>query len=96
MTGVQTCALRSRERLKQGIFQTAPQIGLLFERKEHLAFGALIFAWVGAIAYAASSKRDLPFAPGLHRLAHRAFVVAALLAAIVALLGTYVASYRTF
>ena len=68
----------------------------MFERKEHLAFGALIFAWVGAIAYAASSKRDLPFAPGLHRLAHRAFVVAALLAAIVALLGTYVASYRTF
>lgn len=85
-----------RERLKQGIFQSAPQIGLLFERKEHLAFGALVFAWVGAVAYAASSKRDLPFAEGLHRLAHRSFVVAALLAAVVALLGTYVASYRTF
>jgi len=85
-----------RERLKQGIFQSAPQIGLLFERKEHLAFGALIFAWVGAIAYAASSKRELPYAEGLHRLAHKAFVVAALLAVTVALLGTYVASYRTF
>ena len=85
-----------RERLKQGIFQSAPQIGLLFERKEHLAFGALIFAWIGAIGYMASSRRELPYAEGLHRLAHRAFVVAALLAAVVAILGTVVASYRTF
>ncbi len=75
-----------RELLKQRIFQTAPSIGLLFERKEHLAVGALCFAWVGALAYVAK-----------HRvLSHRAYVIAAAIAVVVATLGTVVASHRTF
>src|SRR5438105_2845565 len=45
-----------RERLKQGIFQTGPAFGLLFERKEHLAFGALVLAWAGAAAYFAATR----------------------------------------
>src|ERR1700749_2784290 len=34
-----------RERLRPGIFAGAPFIGYLFERKEHLAFGAVLLAW---------------------------------------------------
>src|SRR5687767_11172948 len=37
-----------REHLKQQIFLHAPSIGLLFERKEHLAFGAIMLTWAGA------------------------------------------------
>jgi hypothetical protein len=75
-----------RELLKQRIFQTSPFIGLLFERKEHLAVGALCFAWVGALAYVAK----------LRVLSHRAYMVAAAMAVAVATLGTVVAAHRTF
>jgi hypothetical protein len=75
-----------RELLKQRIFQTAPSIGLLFERKEHLAFGAFCFAWVGALAYIAKYRV----------LSQRAYVIAATIAVVVATLGTVVASNRTF
>jgi hypothetical protein len=84
-----------RGKLKQHIFQTAPSIGLLFERKEHLAFGALLFAWVGALAYVAAS-RGKPSSATLRKLAQRSFVIAAVLAVTVAALGTTVATFRTF
>jgi hypothetical protein len=85
-----------RERLKQGIFLKAPTIGWLFERKEHLAFGALALAWAGALSYLGARAATEPLRPKLRVLSHRAFVGAAVLSIAVAILGTIVASYRTF
>jgi hypothetical protein len=86
-----------RSRIKRDIFIEAPRLGWLFERKEHLAVGALTFALVGCAAHL-----SLPvFTEGdtrrtVARLAHRAFVVAFALAAVVAVFGVAVASYRSF
>jgi hypothetical protein len=86
-----------RDLIKQRIFLEAPRVGWLFERKEHLAVGAVSFALVGAVSHLA-----LPLAPDdgvkrtLARLAHRAFVVSFLLALMVAVLGVAVASYKSF
>lgn len=85
-----------RDRLKQGIFLKAPSIGWLFERKEHLAFAAIVLAWAGAIAYFGAPSVSDSARPKLRMLAHRAFLGAAVLGVIVAALGTIVASYRTF
>jgi hypothetical protein len=91
-----------RERLRQPIFASAPAVGYLFERKEHLAFAAVLLAWTGALTYAASQMRcedvGAPDATrdALRRAAHWAFVSAAILALATAVLGTVVASYRTF
>jgi len=84
------------ERLRPGIFQQAPSIGLMFERKEHLAFAAIAIGWLGAASYFGSWRAHESARDRLHALAHRAFVVAGALAVVVACLGTYVASYRTF
>jgi hypothetical protein len=83
-------------RLKQAIFQHSSLIGLMFERKEHLAFGAVALAWAGTAAYfaaprAADKTRDL-----LRTIAFRAFCGSAALAIVVAVLGTLVAVYRSF
>ena len=85
-----------RERLKQGIFQKAPSIGWLFERKEHLAFAALAFAWLGAVAYVGARFAGDDGHRTLRRLAHRSYIVAAAIALLAASLGTAVATYRTF
>ena len=75
-----------RATLRQRIFIDAPAYGLLFERKEHLAFAAVLFAWTGAAAYV-----------GGHRvLAFRSYAAASALAIVVATLGTIVASYKSF
>jgi hypothetical protein len=83
------------EQLKQRIFQTGPRIGWLFERKEHLAFGAVMFTWAGAAAYVAAWKTegtDQTF----RTLAHRAYVIAAGIAIATAVLGTVVGTFKTF
>jgi hypothetical protein len=85
-----------RERLRQPIFASSLGMGYLFERKEHLAFGVLVFAWIGAITYASAAVVEAELRDSLRRAAHRAFVIAAALAVITAVLGTAVASYRTF
>lgn len=85
-----------RERLKQGIFMHAPAIGLLFERKEHLAFGAVVLAWAGTAAYFAAPRATAPTRERLRTIAFRSFCAAAALSALTALLGTIVAVYRTF
>jgi uncharacterized membrane protein len=91
-----------RERLRPRIFAQAPAVGYLFERKEHLAFGAIAFAWAGALAYAAATLRvsNASDAAGVHdalrKAAHWSFVASAVLAALTAALGTCVASYATF
>jgi hypothetical protein len=85
-----------RDRLKQGIFQTAPSIGLLFERKEHLAFGAVFLAWAGCAAYFAAPRATPALRKTLRTIAFRAYVAAAGLSIVVAALGTIVAVYRSF
>ena len=85
-----------REKLRQPIFASAPAIGYLFERKEHLAFGVVAFAWIGAIAYTAAIPADAALRELLRRVAHRAFVISAALAVVAAVLGTAVAAYKTF
>jgi hypothetical protein len=81
-----------RERVRARLFQTEPHVGWLFERKEHLAFGLVVVAWIGlAILLIARSKREAGERQKLVRTAGLAYVVAAGLAVTVALLGTVVA-----
>jgi hypothetical protein len=89
-----------REKIKQSIFIQDPGIGLLFERKEHLAFGVIALAWVGAFAYLAARGSALNETPSardsLRRASHLAFIAAAALAVVVAALGTVVATFKGF
>jgi hypothetical protein len=85
-----------RNRLKQHIFIESPRIGWLFERKEHLAVGALGLALAGCIAHLSlpffteDTKRTVAVA------AHRAFVAAFVLALVTAALGVTIASFKSF
>ncbi len=85
-----------RESLRPLVFLDARSLGLAFERKEHLAFGAVLLAWGGGAAYAASGRAEAATRVVLRRAAHRAFVAAAALAVVVAVLGTTVAVVRGF
>jgi hypothetical protein len=85
-----------RQRLKQQIFAHAAGMGLLFERKEHLAFGAVMLAWAGCAAYFAARRASDGVRETLRTVAYRAFVGAAALALIVAVFGTIVAVYKSF
>ncbi|HEY8078228.1 MAG TPA: hypothetical protein VIF62_29070 [Labilithrix sp.] len=84
------------ERLKQSIFIATPTIGMLFERKEHLAFGAVVLAWAGAAAYFAAPRASEATRTLLRTIAFRAFVAAAALAIVVACLGTVVSVTKSF
>jgi hypothetical protein len=84
-----------REKLRQPIFVAAPALGYLFERKEHLAFAAVVLGWAGAAAYFGAPQSGDGHAP-LRRAAHWAFVASTVCAFIAAALGTIVAAYRTF
>jgi hypothetical protein len=85
-----------RARLKQGIFLHAPAVGLLFERKEHLAFGAVLLAWAGAAAYFAAPRATPRTRERLRTIAFQSFCASAALSVLVAILGTVVAVYRSF
>jgi hypothetical protein len=86
-----------RDRIKQHIFIEAPKLGWMFERKEHLAVGAVAFALVGCVSHlAAPLVADDEIKRTMARLAHRAFIVAFALALIAAGLGVSVAVYRSF
>jgi len=85
-----------RDQLRQPLFAQVASVGYLFERKEHLAFGAIALAWAGAIAYAAEQRADTGVRDSLRRVARFCFVAAAALAAVAAALGTVVAAYKTF
>jgi hypothetical protein len=85
-----------REQLRPSIFAKAPALGYAFERKEHLAFGAIAMAWAGALAYVAALGAGSSAAPRLRGASQVCFVVAALFAVVTAALGTCVAVYRTF
>jgi hypothetical protein len=85
-----------RERLKRQIFTDAPDVGFLFERKEHLAFGAVMLAWAGCAAYFSAARATSPLRETLRTIAFRAFVASAALATAVASIGTYVAIFASF
>lgn len=87
-----------RARLKQAIFIHAPTLGWCFERKEHLAVGAIGFALVGCLAHLAAWRFDEGDAMRalLAKTAHRAYVASFVMALVVATLGVVVASYSTF
>ncbi len=81
-----------RESVKHDLFVTTPAIGWLFERKEHLAFGAVAFAWIGAVAHALEGRVPEARRPLARRLARIGYVAAAAMAAFAAIAGTVVAS----
>lgn len=86
-----------RAELKQPLFLRAPSIGWLFERKEHLAVGALVLAWAGLLAHLAVPwASDSEVKASLAKIAHRSFVASSLLALLTAVLGTVVASWSSF
>jgi hypothetical protein len=85
-----------RDALRQSIFITSPAIGLLMERKEHLAFAAVALAWTGAAAYFSAARATDATKELLRTVAFRAFVCSAVLTAIVALFGTVVAVTKSF
>jgi len=80
--------------LRRAIYVASPSHGLLFERKEHLAFAAIALAWVGALLHLRAHVGEGALSRA--RAAHFSFIGAALLVGIVAVLGTMVASVRTF
>ena len=84
-----------RDRIKQSIFIDFRWVGLVFERKEHLAFGAIVLAWAAAVAYFLALRAEEPSRGHLRTFAFRGFAASALLALAVAVLGTVVASYRS-
>ena len=85
-----------RDALRHSIFVDAPAVGYLFERKEHIALGAIGLAWAGAAAYVGAACLDGAPRDSLRRAAHWAFVASACFALVAAVLGTIVAIYKTF
>lgn len=77
--------------LRRAIYTASMRHGLLFERKEHLAFAAIALAWAGCLLHLAARDSE-PRA----RAAHMAFVASAALTLVVATLGTIVAVFRSF
>jgi hypothetical protein len=85
-----------RERLRPAIFAASPMVGYWFERKEHLAFAAIVLGWAGAVAYFGAASGGDSARESLRRAAHCAFVAATLLSIAVAILGVLVATVRSF
>jgi hypothetical protein len=85
-----------RSLLKQRLFIEHPAIGWCFERKEHLAVGAIGFALVGCLAHFAAPQFEPSLRPRVARLAHRSFVAAFAFGVLVGVLGVLVATYRSF
>jgi hypothetical protein len=100
-----------QRRLRQRIFIQSAPLGWLFERKEHLAFGALCLAWCALVAFVALSLRERRLAragalldsdspdPALQHLgaaAVRAYAAAALLAAAACVASAVVGRRFTF
>jgi hypothetical protein len=81
--------------LRREIYLSSQRHGLMFERKEHLAFGAIALAWAGGVVHLLpKTTAGDPIARA--RFVHLAFVAAALIAGVVAVMGTLVASFRSF
>lgn len=81
-----------REVVKPELFREAPEVGLLFETKEHLAWMVLSIALGAGVASLMAPRR----AGGVRRAAAALYAVAALLCLAAAALGSWVASVRGF
>jgi hypothetical protein len=84
-----------RRRVRGELFREDLALGWLFERKEHLAFGVVVLAAGAAVAYALARPGGT-YEARARSLARTLFAAAALLAAVVAAIGTYLAAVRTF
>lgn len=81
-----------RSRIRQHLFGQSPALGWLFERKEHLAFGAILLAWAAlSTLVAARISRDPARAGDLHAAARVAAIASAGLALAAAVMATIVA-----
>jgi len=81
-----------REIVKRQLFSDSLRAGLLFETKEHLAVTVLCFSVGACVAVLFAPKQ----ATALRRVAALLFVLAAVTAITVVLLGTHVSSVRSF
>ena len=81
-----------RVEVKPELFRVAPDVGMLFETKEHLAWIAL----AAALGAGTAGLLAPPKAVRARRVAGRVFAGAALTCAVVVALGTYIASVRGF
>ena len=79
-------------RVRRTVYLASAQMGLLFERKEHLAVLAVALAWTGAVLHFLPADGSLARA----RSVRVALTAAALLSAMVAALGTRVAAFVSF
>jgi hypothetical protein len=80
-----------RELIQRPLFRETRGLGLLFERKEHLALGSLAMAWLAAVVYARA-----PESLAAQTLSRRVFGLSAALGILVALFGMIVAVQRGF
>ena len=86
-----------RSRIRQQIFVRSPSLGWLFERKQHLAFGAIVLAWCTlSTMVAAQLSRDPERARDLHAAARLAGIVAAGLALAASVMAAIVARSAHF
>lgn len=89
-----------RAHIRQRIFIQAPSLGWLFERKEHLAFGA-IFLGLGALAALAGARllpedRGAEIASDLRRAARLAIIAAAIFSLVASIASVIVARQVSF
>ncbi len=86
-----------RAAVKQALFVRSPMLGWMFERKEHLALGAVALAWAGLALHAASLRAlDSTARARLARPAHVCFVLSAAFTAIVSALGSWISAVAPF
>lgn len=81
-----------RRSVKREIFERAPEVGYLFETKEHLAYAVLCLTIGGAICAFSAPRGER----GLRRVAALLFAVAAVLCLVTSAMGTYVAAFEGF
>ncbi len=86
-----------RAQIRQRLFVRSPALGWLFERKEHLAFGAILLAWC-ALATTAATRftRDPERAGDLERAVRLAAIAAAALALAASVMSALVARRAHF
>lgn len=86
-----------RARLRQRLFVSAPDLGWLFERKEHVAFAAVVLAWCALAALASGRLARDPERKGdLDRAARLAAVAAVALALAASVMAAIVARRAHF
>ena len=86
-----------RAQIRQRLFVRSPAIGWLFERKEHLAFGAILLAWCALSTTAAARLTREPERAGdLERAARLAGIAAAALALAASVMSAIVARRAHF